>query len=40
MEKDRVLVEKVREILGQWVDYSFVSPPEGWDVEAGRMGKV
>lgn len=40
VEKDRVLVDKVREILGQWVDYSFVSPPEGWDVEAGRMGKV
>lgn len=40
VEKDRDLVEKVREILGEWVDYSFGSPPEGWDVEAGRMGKV
>jgi D-arabinose 1-dehydrogenase len=27
----------VRRILGEWVDYSFGSPPEGWDVEAGRM---
>lgn len=40
VEKDRVLVEGVRAILGEWVDYSFGSPPEGWDVEAGKMGKV
>lgn len=40
VQKDRELVEGVRGILGQWVDYSFGSPPEGWDVEAGRMGEV
>jgi D-arabinose 1-dehydrogenase len=40
VERDQVLVEGVREILGEWVDYSFGSPPEGWDVEAGRMGSV
>lgn len=40
VQRDRVLVEGVRSILGEWVDYSFGSPPEGWDVEAGKMGKV
>ena len=40
VQKDREFVEGVRGILGQWVDYSFGSPPEGWDVEAGRMGEV
>lgn len=39
VEKDRALVEGVRSILGEWVDYSFGSPPEGWDVDAGKMGK-
>lgn len=38
--EDEGLVEGVRGILGEWVDYSFGSPPEGWDVEAGRMGGV
>lgn len=40
VKRDQGLVEGVRSILGDWVDYSFGSPPEGWDVEAGRMGKV
>ena len=40
VERDQGLVEGVRGILGNWVDYSFGSPPEGWDVEAGRMGEV
>lgn len=39
-KRDQGLVDGVREILGEWIDYSFVSPPEGWDVEAGRMGSV
>jgi D-arabinose 1-dehydrogenase len=40
VKRDEALVEGVRSILGEWVDYSFGSPPEGWDVEAGRMGDV
>ena len=40
VERDQGLVEGVRRILGDWVDYSFGSPPEGWDVEAGRMGET
>jgi D-arabinose 1-dehydrogenase len=40
VKKDQALVDRVREILGEWIDYSFSSPPEGWDVEAGKMGKV
>lgn len=37
LERDRPLVEGVREILGEWIDYSFASPPPGWDVESGKM---
>lgn len=40
VKRDEALVGGVRSILGEWVDYSFGSPPEGWDVEAGRMGDV
>jgi D-arabinose 1-dehydrogenase len=40
VKKDQVLVDRVREILGEWIDYSFGSPPAEWDVEAGRMGIV
>jgi D-arabinose 1-dehydrogenase len=38
LEMDEPLVEGVRKILGEWIDYSFQSPPMGWDVEAGKMG--
>ncbi|THZ51206.1 Aldo/keto reductase [Aureobasidium pullulans] len=40
VQSDEPLVQGVREILGRWIDFSFESPPKGWDVEAGRMGKV
>ena len=40
VQRDQKLVDGVRSILGEWIDYSFGSPPEGWDVEAGRMGSV
>ncbi|KAI5199555.1 Aldo/keto reductase [Aureobasidium subglaciale] len=38
-KRDEKLVEGVREILGEWIDFSFVSPPEGWSVEEGKMVK-
>ncbi|THZ97974.1 alkaline phosphatase-like protein [Aureobasidium pullulans] len=40
VQSDEPLVQGVREILGRWIDFSFESPPKGWDVEAGKMGKV
>ncbi|THV89204.1 Aldo/keto reductase [Aureobasidium pullulans] len=40
VQSDEPLVQGVREILGRWIDFSFESPPQGWDVEAGKMGKV
>lgn len=40
VKRDQKLVDGVREILGEWIDYSFVSPPEGWDLEAGKVGTV
>ncbi|THZ29563.1 Aldo/keto reductase [Aureobasidium pullulans] len=40
VQSDESLVQGVREILGRWIDFSFESPPKGWDVEAGKMGKV
>lgn len=37
VERDRVLIGEVRRILGHWIDYSFTSPEEGWDIQTKKM---
>jgi hypothetical protein len=37
VERDRPLVEEVRRILGHWIDCSFTSPEEEWNIQTKRM---
>lgn len=37
VERDRPLVEEARCILGHWIDYSFTSPEEGWNIQTKRI---
>lgn len=37
LEKDKPLVEGVRQILGEWIDYGFPSPAKGWDIHSKAM---
>lgn len=37
LETDRPLVEGVRQILGEWIDYGFPSPAKGWNIYSKKM---
>ena len=39
-QKDAVLCDKVKEILGPWMNYSFRSPEIGWDIHLKCMHQV
>ncbi|OAA57598.1 Aldo/keto reductase [Niveomyces insectorum RCEF 264] len=39
LERDKALFEKARTILGEWVDWAFTCPEEGWDPVLKRVVK-